>query len=189
MQTALLTLAAALIGASAAAAEWSDPQTILRGRDKVVTYRATVENGWLLVEAKHEPGWHTYAMDNLRRAQEKTGKENPSTELNTAITIAEGGELAGKWRQSEPKDLSTPAIRWYTWGFENTAYFAAPIKTTADTFRIVINAQSCNESACAMVEDLEIAIPIAETTESAKDAPRANLIPVVAAPADNTETD
>ena len=52
-----------------------------------VSYRARVEGDWLVVEATHEPGWHTYSMDNVIRAREKkSGKMRPETELPTVIT-------------------------------------------------------------------------------------------------------
>ena len=44
-----------------------------------LSYRARVEGDWLVVEATHEPGWHTYAMDNVVRAREKSGKMSTRT--------------------------------------------------------------------------------------------------------------
>ena len=41
---------------------------------QAVTYRARVEGDWLIVEATHEPGWHTYSMDNVIRAREKPAR-------------------------------------------------------------------------------------------------------------------
>ena len=80
-----------------------------------VSYSARVEGDWLVVEANHEPGWHTYSMDNVVRARERSGKTRPETELPTAITPLDGLTIQGAWRQSPPLDLSTPDIRWYTW--------------------------------------------------------------------------
>ena len=53
-----------------------------------VSYRARVEGDWLVVEATYEPGWHTYSMDNVIRAREKSGKLRPETELPTVIHAA-----------------------------------------------------------------------------------------------------
>ena len=67
-----------------------------------LSYRARVEGDWLVVEATHEPGWHTYAMDNVVRAREKSGKMRPETELPTVITPLDGLTIKGDWRQSPP---------------------------------------------------------------------------------------
>ena len=123
-----------------------------------VTYRARVEGNWLVVEATHEPGWHTYSMDNVIRAREKTGKENPETELPTVITPLDGLTIQGDWRQSQPVDLSTPDIRWYTWGFEGRSYFAARIDEASSPSSVQIDGQACTDALCAMVEALVIPV-------------------------------
>lgn len=123
-----------------------------------VTYRARVEGDWLVVEATHEPGWHTYAMDNETRAREKTGKAKPETELPTVITAVEGLSVEGPWRQSPPIDLSTPDIRWFTWGFEGRSYFAAPVASTGSAATVRIDAQACTKDLCAMVDGLNVPV-------------------------------
>ncbi len=110
------------------AADWSEPLTIMRRRQgTVISYRAKVDSGYLVVEAAHGKGWHTYSMDNLQRAQKKTGEEKPDTELPTRIEVSGGLKVTGRWIQSTPKDLSMTEIKWYTWGFDNTTYFAFPL--------------------------------------------------------------
>lgn len=123
-----------------------------------VTYRARVEGDWLVVEAEHEPGWHTYAMDNVVRAREKTGKPEPETELPTVITPLEGLTIEGEWRQSPPVDLSTPEIRWYTWGFEGRSYFAARVTEATFPASVRIDGQACTESLCAWVDAVEVPV-------------------------------
>lgn len=123
-----------------------------------VSYWARVEGDWLIVEAAHEPGWHTYSMDNVRRAREKTGKAEPETELPTVITPLDGLTIHGEWRQSEPVDLSTPDIRWYTWGFEGRSYFAAQIDNAVVPSSVQIDGQACTAALCAMVEALVIPV-------------------------------
>lgn len=127
-----------------------------------VSYRARVEGDWLIVAATHEPGWHTYAMDNLRRAREKTGEADPETELPTVIVAGDGRQIEGDWRQSEPKDLSTPEIRWYTWGFEGRSYFAVRVEEPKLPASVHIDAQACTESLCAWVDGLEVPVEVAE---------------------------
>ena len=107
-------------------------QEVWLGDDLAVTYLARLEADWLVVEARHEPGWHTYAMDNVARAAEATGESAPETELPTRITPSADVELKGPWRQTEPIDLSDPEILWYTWGFEEPAFFAARVDRAAE---------------------------------------------------------
>lgn len=142
------------------AADWSEPVAVMRRRQgTVVSYRAKVESGHLVVEATHGKGWHTYSMDNLQRAKQKTGKEKPDTEQSTRIEISGGLTVAGKWLQSTPKDLSMADIEWYTWGFENVTYFAVPVKKSSDeATTVTFFAQACNANSCSMVDGQSIII-------------------------------
>jgi hypothetical protein len=131
-----------------------------------VAYRASVQGDWLVVEATHEPGWHTYSMDNVVRAREKTGKKRPETELPTVITPLDGVTIRGDWRQSEPVDLSAPDIRWYTWGFEGRSFFAARVDNAAALSSVQIDGQACTAALCAMVEALVVPVDSIETAGS-----------------------
>ena len=130
---------------------------------QAVTYRARVEGDWLVVEATHEPGWHTYSMDNVIRAREKSGKLRPETELPTVITPLGGLTIQGDWRQSPPVDLSTPDIRWYTWGFEGRSYFAVRVGKATLPSSVQIDGQACTDAICAMVEALVVPVDSSET--------------------------
>ncbi len=130
---------------------------------QAVSYRARVEGDWLVVEATHEPGWHTYSMDNVIRAREKSGKMRPETELPTVITPLGGLTIQGDWRQSPPLDLSTPDIRWYTWGFEGRSYFAVRVGKVTLPSSVQIDAQACTDELCAMVEALVVPVDSSET--------------------------
>lgn len=125
---------------------------------QAVTYRARIEGDWLVVEATHEPGWHTYSMDNMIRARQKTGKDRPETELPTVITPLDGLKVQGDWRQSPPVDLSTPDIRWYTWGFEGRSYFAVQVDEAEAPSSVQIDGQACTDALCAMVEALVVPV-------------------------------
>lgn len=158
-------IATALLDVGAAfASDWSEPLTIMRRRQgTIISYRAKVDSGYLVIEATHGKGWHTYSMDNLQRAQKKTGKEKPDTELPTRIEVAGGLKVTGKWVQSTPKDLSMTEIKWYTWGFEDTAYFAVPVeKIGAEDVTVTVSAQACNASSCNMVDGQTITIAASE---------------------------
>ncbi len=130
---------------------------------RAVSYRARVEGDWLVVEATHEPGWHTYSMDNVIRAREKSGKMRPETELPTVITPLGGLTIQGDWRQSPPLDLSTPDIRWYTWGFEGRSYFGVRVGNVTSPSSVQIDAQACTDDVCAMVDALVVPVDSIET--------------------------
>jgi hypothetical protein len=141
---------------------WSPPVEARRRNLKVASYRAKLAGDVLLVEVTHEPGWHTYALDNLERAKKKAGEPTLGIEKSTRIDLSGGLRTAGKWRQSPPKDLSQPEISWFTWGFEDTALFAVKIRRSvrAKEAVITINGQACKETTCVSIDDLEIRLPL-----------------------------
>ena len=147
--------------APAEASDWSDAQQVVRREGIVVTYRAKLDGEMLVVEVKHAEGWHTYSMDNISRARKKTGKEKPETELPTRIAISGGLSVAGDWLQSEPKELSQQEISWYTWGFEDVAVFAVPVRRTGEgNATVTIDAQACNATSCSMVDGLVLTLAV-----------------------------
>lgn len=162
--TRMILVCVAIVSAFPAyAGEWSERVEVRGRRGAVVTYRAKVDGDLLIVEATHRPGWHTYAMDNVRRAQEKSGKEKPETELPTVIAVTGGLSVEGDWRQTKPAELFQEAIEWYTWGFEGTAHFAAKVKRSGDApARITIKGQACDAASCSMVEGIAIALPLSD---------------------------
>jgi hypothetical protein len=153
---------AAIVAAPFALGEdgWTEPVPVMNRAKIALTYRAKVAGDYLLVEASHSEGWHTYSMDNTVRARAATGDENPDSELPTRIAVSGGATVKGDWMQSAPKDMSQPSIKWYTWGFEGVARFAVPIEKTGDEdIVLTIDAQSCDPSSCTMVSDLKIVVP------------------------------
>ena len=175
-----------LVAVTATAVDWTDSEEVRMRRDKVMSYRATLVGETLINEATHEEGWHTYAMDNLQRAREASGKEKPECELPTRIDITGALSAVGPWRQSPPSDLSNTSIKWYTFGFEGTTYFATKVKRHGDGDAIVrINAQACNASKCSMVDDLELTIPVTDKSDpSEPPIDLAKLVEVEEAPKD-----
>lgn len=155
------------------AEDWSEPVTVMRRRQgMVVEYRAKIESGWLVIQAKHGEGWHTYSMDNPQRASKKTGKEKPDTELPTRFELTGGLEVAGDWHQSKPKDLSMTDIGWFTWGFEEISYFSVPVtKTDGAEASIAIHAQACNINSCSMVEGQTITLSLGDVAEAGETPP------------------
>lgn len=149
----------ALLGivATGIAADWSAPAEVRHDTQLCVTYRARIAGSYLVVEATHQPGWHTYAMDNKLRAQEKlAGKKSLGIDAPTEIKVSEGLEIAGPWLQTEPKELSKPEIRWFTWGYDGKALFAAKAKS-ARAGRVAIRGQSCSDTTCKNI-DVELVL-------------------------------
>ncbi|MEM9405632.1 MAG: hypothetical protein AAGA81_06315, partial [Acidobacteriota bacterium] len=166
LSAASLTLAMSLSAAAGASVSNDTLQADARAttvdhRDEtVVAYTALEKDGWIFVKVEHRPTWHTYAMDNLLRAQERSGNEEPEAELPTVIHL-DGAASSEGWLQSEPKDLSQPELRWYTWGFEDTSWFAR--RAEGDVEQLVIDAQACTADRCAMVEELAVPVLPAES--------------------------
>ncbi|MBO0861541.1 MAG: hypothetical protein J2P21_24235 [Chloracidobacterium sp.] len=157
---------------------WSPSVEARRRNLKVASYRAKLSGDALLVEVTHEPGWHTYALDNLERARKKAGEPLLGIEKSTRIELSGGLRTAGKWRQSPPKDLSQPEINWFTWGFEDTALFAVKVRRSgkAKEAVITINGQACKESTCALIDDLEIRLPLNASSSAKTSFDLASLI-------------
>ncbi len=163
----------------AQAQNWSAPQDVQRREGTVLSYRAALVGTTLLVEVRHAPGWHSYAIDNIERARRASGDEHPEVEAPTRIELCGGLETAGVWLQTPPKDLSDPDIFWYTWGFEGTAHFAVPVRRVSDDETVIlINAQACDSQACCRIDDLLIRVPAPSCTSQPGPGPY-ELEPVV----------
>ena len=147
-----------LLFLAAAGADWTAPVAVTHDDKACISYRAKMTGGYVLVEAKLEPGWHTFTLDNDKRAAEKlAGKKALGVDKPTSIAL-QGLETTGAWLQSEPKDFSQPEIRMFTWGFEKQALFAAPVKRTAGPVQLRIRGQACTEAVCKNV-DVTLALP------------------------------
>ena len=159
--------------------DWTDPVEVRHDVQKCVSYRAKLNGDFLVVEATHEAGWHTYAMDNKLRAQEKlAGKRSLGIDRPTEIVLAEGLELAGPWYQSVPKDLSKPELRWFTWGFEGQARFVAKVRHVgAGPANLVVRGQACSDATCKNI-DLAISVPLGVSTHRSDEVDLKSLVQV-----------
>ena len=167
---------------------WTEWETVYRGTDPAVAYRARLDGELIVIEARHGENWHTYAMDNPLRAKAAGGNIELGLELPTEIAVSGGLEVVGPWHQSDPKDLSDPDIHWYTWGFENISYFAAKVRRSADApAEISINAQACSENACRMVDRLKLSLAVPSELSPAAEFDLGSLTPVEAESAENQE--
>src|SRR4051812_44025970 len=93
----LLSIAASLFGAEGPAAEVRSDDTLC------LTYRATLDGSYLVIRTAIESPWHTFAMDNKKRAEEKlAGKKSLGIDQPTEFTLSGGLEVVGPWLQTEP---------------------------------------------------------------------------------------
>jgi hypothetical protein len=151
-------IVAMLAIAAVRAADWSAPVEVRHEDNLCVSYQARMDGGYLVVRATLGPGWHTFAMDNQKRAEEKlAGKPALSMDRNTEVTAVTGLQIAGPWFQSMPKDFSRPQLRWFSWGFDREATFAVKARATG-TGRVRLRGQACTETICKNI-DVTIAVP------------------------------
>ena len=156
------------------AGDWSAPVEVRHDEDVAVAYQARMDGQWLVVRAKVGTGWHTFCMDNKRRADEKlAGKQAISVDKPTEIT-ARGVELDGAWYQTPPKDFSHPELRWFSWGFDKEAVFAAKVKRGPAT-SLTIKGQACTDSIC---KNIDVTVPIPVSGSAASEINMKDLVQV-----------
>jgi hypothetical protein len=141
---------------------WSKTVEVRDGSALCVSYRAKLQGKHLVVEASHGESWHTYAMDNKRRAADQLdGRKSLGIEMPTCIEL-DGLPTVGPWYQSRPTDLSQPKLRWFTWGFQGESYFAVQVKSTdAPELKVSISGQVCNSESCRMV-GVDLLVPASD---------------------------
>ena len=155
-------LLAILIAVSAMAADWTAPVEVRHEDELSISYQARLDGDMLLVRATLGPGWHTFAMDNKRRVDEKlAGKPAISNDRPTEIVASGGLQQVGGWYQSPPKDFSHPELRWFSWGFEGQALFAAKVRrAAAGPTKLALRGQACTATVCKNI-DLALSLPAA----------------------------
>jgi DsbC/DsbD-like thiol-disulfide interchange protein len=168
--TAVMLFATALANASG----WTEPVEVRQEENLCLTYQAKLDGSLLIVRATIEPGWHTFAMDIRKRAEEKlAGKASLGIERGTEFQLSGGLETVGPWYQSAPKDFSKPEIRYFSWGYERQALFAANVKRIgAGPIRISIRGQACTETSC---KNIDAAISLAFDSVKTEGEPEINL--------------
>jgi DsbC/DsbD-like thiol-disulfide interchange protein len=154
-----LCLTAALVFPSNAA-DWTPPVEVRSQENLCLTYQARLDGPYLVIRAKIEPGWHTFAMDNKQRAEEKlAGKKALSVDKATEITLTGGLLPVAPWYQSPPKDFSRAQLRWFSWGFDRDALFVTKVKQSATApTEITIRGQACTAEVCKNI-DSTISLP------------------------------
>lgn len=172
-----------LVGAGAGtlrAGDWTDAAEVRYDDSLCVSYRARWDGPFLVVRATLASGWHTFAMDNRRRAEEKlAGKQSLGIDHPTEIILAGGVEVAGPWYQSPPKDFSKPELRWFSWGFEQQAVFVAKVRRgPAAPARITVRGQACTDTICKNI-DVAISLPPGKLKTADRDRSDINLANLV----------
>ena len=149
----------ALAAGSLFAADWSAPVEVRHEDALCVSYEARFDGPYLVVRTTVGPGWHTFALDNKRRAEEKlAGQPALSMDKPTEITPVSGLSTAAPWYQTAPKDFSRPELRMFSWGFDKSAVFAAKSRRTAGPAKVSIRGQACTETVCKNI-DVVVAVP------------------------------
>jgi hypothetical protein len=133
---------------------WTPAAEVRHDDTLCVSYQARLDGAFLVVRVVVEPGWHTFAMDNRVRAEEKlAGRQSLGIDHPTEITLTGGLQAAGPWYQSAPKNFSRPELRWFSWGFEKQAVFAVKVRRSSPApTRIAIRGQACTETLCKNVD-------------------------------------
>lgn len=141
-----------------------------QGKLPVVRIQARLAGEYLLLRVKHTEGWHTYAMDNERRAEKAlAGKTSLGVEQGLAIDVAGGLDLEGPWLQPQPTDMSQPELRWYTYGFGETAWFARKVKSArTDESTVRVRGQACSGDTCCPI-DVTLTLPVGEQADATGD--------------------
>src|SRR5258708_8967788 len=145
MRRTILLLFAAL----AWAADWSQPAEVRHEDALVISYTARLDGPYLVVRANIAQGWHTFALDNVQRVEEKLdGKPALSMDHSTEIAVA-GVQVDGPWHQSPPKDFSRPELRMFSFGYDSAPVFAAKVRCAgAGAAKLRIRGQACTETVC-----------------------------------------
>jgi hypothetical protein len=144
-----------------------------------LTYRARLDGSFLVIHTKVESPWHTFSMDNRQRAEEKlAGKKSLGIDQPTEFTLSGGLEAAGPWYQTAPKDFSKPQLRWFSWGFEKEAVFAAKVRRSgAGPAKIAVKGQACTDVTCKNI-DAAITLPLANSAGDPSAINLKELVPV-----------
>ncbi len=150
------------------AADWSQPGEVRHEDALVISYTARVDGPYLVVRANIGQGWHTFALDNVQRVEEKlAGKPALSMDKSTEIGVT-GAAVEGPWLESPPKDFSRPQLRMFSFGYDHDLVFAAKLRAHGGgSAKLRIRGQACTETICKNVDvPLTVAIPAKMTTAS-----------------------
>jgi len=150
-----------LFASVACAADWSAPAEVRHEDAVAISYTARVDGPYLVVRANLGQGWHTFALDNVQRVEEKlAGKKALSMDKSTEVGVT-GLMVEGPWRQSAPKDFSRPELRMFSFGYDHDALFVAKVHASGPgPAKLRIRGQACTETVCKNIDvPLTVAVP------------------------------
>jgi len=150
-----------LLAYAAYAAEWSQPVEVRHDDELAISYNARIDGPYLVVRATVGAGWHTFALDNVKRVVEKLdGTPALSMDRSTEIDV-KGVDVESPWRQSPPKEFSRPELRMFAFGYDRQAIFAARIRRAgAASAQLRIRGQACTETVCKNIDvPVTVAVP------------------------------
>ena len=144
---------------------WTKEIVVYNGAETVVRFSAGLTKEYLIVRAIHKKDWHTYAIDNELRANEAlAGKASLGVEQGLSLEVQGDLKFDGGWLQSAPKDLSKPELRWFTFGFEDRAYFVRKLtKDSARSAEVQVSGQACSGETCCRVQ---VVLPVGPDVET-----------------------
>lgn len=161
----LLSLALGLpAAATAQSGGWTEPVKVWHDDQVAIAYEARLSGDQLAIRVTPGRGWHTFCLDNQKRAEEKlAGKQALSVDRPTEIALSDGLTFVGPWLQTPPKDFSKPELLWYSWGYETPALFLAKVRRSgAGPARIAIRGQACTETVCKNI-DVGLSLPLIQS--------------------------
>jgi hypothetical protein len=166
-----------LFASLASAAEWSQPAEVRHEDALAVSYTARVDGRYLVVRAMVGQGWHTFALDNVKRVEEKLAGQ-PALSMDKSTEIAATGlAVDGAWQQTPPKDFSRPELRMFSFGYDREAMFAAKVRRAgAGPAKLRIRGQACTETVCKNI-DIALTVPVPAKLGTAPEVKVAELVP------------
>jgi DsbC/DsbD-like thiol-disulfide interchange protein len=166
-----------LFASLASAAEWSQPAEVRHEDALAIAYTARLDGPYLVVRATVGQGWHTFALDNVKRVEEKlAGQTALSMDRSTEIA-ATALQVEGPWHQSTPKDFSRPELRMFSFGYDREAVFAAKVRRAgAGPAKLRIRGQACTETVCKNI-DVALTVPVPAKLGTSAEVKLADLMP------------
>jgi DsbC/DsbD-like thiol-disulfide interchange protein len=166
-----------LVASLASAAEWSQPAEVRHDDALAISYTARMDGPYLVVRATVGQGWHTFALDNVKRVEQKLAGQ-PALSMDKSTEIAATGlAVDGGWLQSPPKEFSRPELRMFSFGYDREAVFAAKVRRAgAGPAKLRIRGQACTETVCKNI-DVPLTVAVPAKLGAAAEVKVADLVP------------
>ena len=147
--------------ALAFAADWSQPAEVRHEDALVISYTARLDGPYLVVRANIGQGWHTFALDNVQRVEEKlAGKPALSMDRSTEIAVA-GVQVEGPWHQIAAEGFLAPRAADVQLRLRpRRSLRGEGPADPAGSAKLRIRGQACTETVCKNIDvPLTVAVP------------------------------